>query len=59
MGYEITLSNESLQEPTKFSKVFAKLSVTSLSIKIDIVLSKTIVHRNDSKVQLLNEIGKN
>lgn len=51
MGYEITLSNESSHEPTKFSKVSAKLNVTSLSIKIDIVLSKTFVQHNDSKVQ--------
>lgn len=41
MGYEITLSNESLQEPTRFFKASAKLNVTSLSIKIDIYLSKT------------------
>lgn len=37
----MTLSRESLQEPTKFLKASAKLNVKSLSIKIDIYLSKT------------------
>lgn len=37
----MTLSSELLQEPTRFFKASAKLNVTSLSIKIDIYLSKT------------------